>query len=224
MLWLCIVVFGCASFCQIPIKLWNITPFLRFVTLPWLIRWAGKCAWESEAVRGGGQWMEGADGWRTKDSDKTRDRDCISKHAQLSIFLQTCYYTHIYIISHSFMSTVPMATYSVFWKRLLQLSVCVCVSLSVCLARQGVTLMTCICGNTSGSVINTHQLGKQFIAPVYNDGVCVSWVGGSVWLWNWVIISRDLVLLLKATSWIRPLAAVDSLWHSLSMADCTTDV
>lgn len=43
--------------------------------------------------------------------------------------------------------------------------------------------MTCICGNTSGSVINTHQLGKQFSALVYNDGVCVcvcvswGWVG-----------------------------------------------
>lgn len=68
------------------------------------------------------------------------------------------------------------------YRRLLNLSLCVFVSFSVSyISRQGVTLMTCICGNTSSSLINTQQLEKQSSAPVYNGNVCTLCVleGGS---------------------------------------------
>lgn len=77
---------------------------------------------ERETQGGGSQWMEGADGYGTKD----KEIGIASESMSIYGFFSRSAITHI--ISHSFMSAVPMATYSVFLQEAVEpVTVCICV-------------------------------------------------------------------------------------------------
>lgn len=82
----------------------------------------------------------------------------------LDLLLQT--HPSAHTTSHSYVP-VTMATYSVIREAPEPDIVFVCLHG----VQRGVTLMTCICGDTSGSLINSRQLEKQ--SSVQSITVCV---------------------------------------------------
>ena len=129
---------------------------LHLVSLSWGKRRGGKC--EREVKRGVGEWMEGADGWRTKEVKRQGLEQRERPFIDLPPDLPTHTHTHTHHISFIFVSS---SHGNLFGVEMLCLCVCVCVCVCLTLShsiRREETLMTCICGNTSDSNINTHQL------------------------------------------------------------------
>lgn len=120
--------------------------------------------------------MAGADEWRTKDIKRLglHLKACPFIDFSPDLLLHTYYLIHL-------CQQFPWRLILCSYRMLLSLCVCVCFSASY-ISRQGVTVMTCICGNTSGSLINTHQLEKQSSAPVCNGAVCILCV---CWRGDW---------------------------------------
>lgn len=161
--------------------------------------------------------MERADGW-------TNDKEIgiASESGSIYWFSSTHTHTHTLISSssHSCMSAVPMAT---------------------CVHTGGSWTLHCVCpcvlhrqagGNINDLYLWQHQRQGHQYTPIRKITVpqsimalCVLCVCACVCEREEVIMSSDVIFLyVWATSWIRPLAARLTLWHSLSMADLTIDV
>ncbi len=130
-----VAVFVCASFCLVLIKLGDTLPSPCNSSM---IDKVGKRVWEWEAVQSGREWMEGADGWRTKDLQRLgfhlKACSCIDFPPDLLWHTQT--HTH----THNHISFIYISSYH---GNLLFLTggswtcQCVCVCLSACLTLPG---------------------------------------------------------------------------------------